>query len=105
MRGASIFLIALLLPLAGGLIRGNDVPEGDAVRTADSSAVAHGRVVPMKGAFLASLHERDSVLIADQLRYGFELRMVEEGTEFVLPQWQNNPNGGVMAVSSWTEAA
>ncbi len=56
----------------------------------------------MKGAFLASLHERDSVLIADQLRYGFELRMVEEGTEFVLPQWQNNPNGGVMAVSSWT---
>lgn len=102
MRGVSIFLIALLLPLAGGQIRGNDVTVGDTVRTADSSVVAHGRVVPMKGAFLASLHERDSVLIADQLRYGFELRMVEEGTEFVLPQWQNNPNGGVMAVSSWT---
>lgn len=69
MRGASIFLIALLLPLAGGQIRGNDVTVGDTVRTADSSVVANGRVVPMKGAFLASLHERDSVLIADQLRY------------------------------------
>ena len=55
----------------------------------------------MGPSFIEQLQERDSVLIADQLCYGFELKGVEEGTQFALPQWQNDEKGGVMVVSSW----
>ena len=55
----------------------------------------------MKGAFLQQLQERDSVLIADQLLYGFELKQVEEGTLFALPEWKNDGIGGVQALGSW----
>ena len=58
--------------------------------------------IQMEGAFLQPLQERDSVLIADQLLYGFELRQVEEGTVFALPEWKNDERGGVMAISPWT---
>ncbi|MBR5199960.1 MAG: hypothetical protein IKW20_09100 [Bacteroidales bacterium] len=67
----------------------------------DSLTFKKGKVVPMDGAFIQQLQERDSVLIADQLCYGFELKGVEEGTQFALPQWQNDEKGGVMVVSSW----
>jgi hypothetical protein len=60
-----------------------------------------GQVVQMTGSFLEQLQERDSVLIADQLLYGFELKQVEEGTRFALPEWKNDERGGVMAVSPW----
>lgn len=63
--------------------------------------VAMHAQVPMEGAFLQPLQERDSVLIADQLLYGFELKQVEEGTRFALPQWQNDEKGGVQAISPW----
>lgn len=63
--------------------------------------VAMRAQVPMEGVFLQPLQERDSVLIADQLLYGFELKQVEEGTRFALPQWQNDEGGGVQAISPW----
>lgn len=58
--------------------------------------------IQMEGAFLQPLQERDSVLIADHLLYGFELRQVEEGTVFALPEWKNDERRGVMAISPWT---
>ncbi len=61
-----------------------------------------GRSIPMDGAFLRPLQERDSVLIADQLLYGFELKQVEEGTRFALPEWKNDEKGGVQAISPWS---
>lgn len=67
----------------------------------DTLAVPKGKLVPMTGAFLQPLQERDSVLIADQLLYGFELKQVEEGTLFALPEWKNDGNGGVRVVSPW----
>lgn len=70
-------------------------------RETDGAAVPEGKVVPMGEAFLRQLQQRDSVLIADQLAYGFELKQVEEGTLIALPQWQNDERGGVQAVEDW----
>ena len=67
----------------------------------DSLPVPGGKVVPMGEAFLQPLQERDSVLIADQLLYGFELKQVEEGTVIALPEWKNDEKGGVQVVSPW----
>ena len=33
--------------------------------------------------------------------YGVELRLVEEGTDFAFPTWQNDPRGGITALSPW----
>ena len=41
-----------------------------------------GTVTGLEGSFLLPLQERDSVLIADQLRYGFRLEDVKEGVTF-----------------------
>ena len=49
-------------------------------------ASAQGKLVQMGPSFIQPLQERDSVLIADQLFYGFELKQVEEGTRIILPQ-------------------
>lgn len=102
MRNALIHIL-LLLPLAAIHAYGEDaVPAGGpAVQPADSIQIPQGKVIPMNGAFLQPLQERDSVLIADQLLYGFELKQVEEGTQFAFPQWQNNEKGGVQALSPW----
>ena len=72
-------------------------------QTSDSLAVSvpGGRSIRMEGVFLQPLQERDSVLIADQLLYGFELKEVEEGTQFAFPQWKNDEKGGVQVVGPW----
>lgn len=72
-----------------------------AAQESDTLTFKNGKLIPMNGAFLQQLQERDSVLIADQLCYGFELKGVEDGTQIALPEWQNDENGGVMVVSSW----
>lgn len=54
------------------------------------------------GSFLTPLQQRDSVLIADQLRYGFRIAGVEEGTRLNLPQWQETGFcDGVELLSEW----
>lgn len=68
---------------------------------ADTVAAPQGTIVPMKGAFLAPREQRDSILIGDQLVYGVELRLVEDGTQFAFPEWQNDPKGGVTAITPW----
>ena len=60
-----------------------------------------GEIVYQKGAFLKQLQERDSVLIADQVLYGFDLKGVEEGTMFAFPQVQDTLMEGVDIVGSW----
>lgn len=98
MRKAVIYLILFLFPFAG--IAGENA--GDAsVAPGDSLASAGGSVLAAKGAFLVPLQERDSVLIADQLSYGFELSGVKEGTLFELPEWENSKEGGVKVISPW----
>ena len=97
MRKALLY-IAFLLSAATAWAQ---LPDSVAVEAADTAAVPQGKIVPMKGAFLLQSEPRDSVLIGDQLLYGVEMRLVEEGTQFALPEWQNDPKGGVMAVSPW----
>ncbi len=60
-----------------------------------------GKMIPVKGAFLEQLQERDSVLIADQLLYGFELKGVTEGTMFGLPDLPEIQNDTLMILDSW----
>lgn len=95
MRKAFIYLTLLLGSLS------LSAQEADTLAVSDSVRVPAGRSIQMSGSFLQPLQERDSVLIADQLLYGFELKQVEEGTLFALPEWKNDEKGGVMAISPW----
>lgn len=67
----------------------------------DTVADLSGKVIPMKGAFLRQLQERDSVLVADQLLYGFELKQVSEGTGLVLPEIPQEQDYRLMYLSPW----
>ena len=94
MRKASVFIILLICSVV--------LQAQEGMQLADTAAAAPlGKVVPVKGAFLAPMEQRDSILIGDQLMYGVELRLVEEGTGFAFPEWQNDPNGGVTALTPW----
>ena len=68
-----------------------------AVHAQDSTTV-----MPAGEAFLEQLQPRDSVLVADQLEYGFELQGVEEGTGFMFPDYSKGFCPGVEIVSPWT---
>ncbi len=52
-------------------------------------------------AFLRQLQKRDSVLIADQLRYGFRLDGLQEGSGLRLPEWKEDDADSLMVVRSW----
>ncbi len=60
-----------------------------------------GKVVQMGESFIQPLQERDSILIADQLFYGFELKQVEEGTQFAFPQVKDTLMTNIRIVSPW----
>lgn len=66
--------------------------------------VSAQKVIEMKGSFLTPLQKRDSILIADQLKYGFKLDGVKEGTRFLLPDYSRNfmDSLEVEVVSPWT---
>lgn len=52
-------------------------------------------------AFLEQLQKRDSILIADQLEYGFTLEGVEDGTALALPDWSELSNDTLTLVRNW----
>lgn len=98
MRKALIYIVLLLCGL-NSFAQVDTLAEASA--PADTLVVPRGGIIAMKGAFLAPRTQRDSILIGDQLMYGVELRLVEEGTAFAFPEWKNDPRGGIMAVSPW----
>ena len=67
-------------------------------------AAGQGRLPAIDGAFLEKLQERDSVLIGDELRYGFHLQGVPVGTGLLLPDYSKGfaPGDSVEIVHSWT---
>ena len=69
--------------------------------TVSLSASAQGKIVQMGESFLQPLQERDSVLIADQLFYGFDLKQVEEGTQFAFPQIKDTLMTNIRVVRQW----
>lgn len=58
-------------------------------------------IIPGKGAFLEQLQKRDSILIADQLSYGFELDDIKEGTVVQLPDLSEVLNDTLVLVDNW----
>ena len=58
-------------------------------------------VVPAGKAFLRPLQQRDSVLIADQFRYGFRLDGVQDVTALSLPDFSKFSNDTLTLVSNW----
>lgn len=66
-----------------------------------SAAAQEGSVVPSEGAFLRNVQERDSVLIGDQLDYGFLLKGVPEGQAFLLPELKDTLMTNVEIVREW----
>ena len=57
--------------------------------------------IPSGKAFLEQLQKRDSILIADQLEYGFTLEGVEDGTMLALPDWSKLSNDTLTIVRDW----
>lgn len=51
--------------------------------------------------FLRPLQERDSVLIADQLLYGFELDGVTEGTKLIPTEIEDSLDQNILSLSPW----
>ena len=52
-------------------------------------------------AFLQPLQPRDSVLVADQLRYGVELQDIEEGTPLGLPKFDLDKDAPLEILGEW----
>jgi len=80
MRKALIYVLVMILPVM---------------------ASAQGKVVRMGESFIQPLQDRDSILIADQLFYGFDLKQVEEGTQFAFPQVTDTLMTNIRIVGSW----
>lgn len=55
----------------------------------------------LEGAFVEQLQARDSILVADQLVYGFELDDVSDGTGFFLPALADTLMRDVNVVRGW----
>ena len=66
-------------------------------------AFGQGRLVQSEDSFLVQLQERDSVLIGDQLCYGFHLKDVPAGTSLMLPDFSKGftPGDSVEIVRPW----
>ena len=58
-------------------------------------------MVPAGQAYLKQLQPRDSILIADQLEYGFQLDSLAEDTPIALPDFANASNDTLTLVRSW----
>lgn len=71
------------------------------VAVVSASGAPSGGIVQMKGAFVTPLQERDSILIADQLFYGFDLTGVEEGTKIAFPQTGDTLMTNMEVVAPW----
>ena len=58
-------------------------------------------MVPAGQAYLKPLQPRDSILIADQIEYGFQLDSVPEGTAIQLPDYQWRSSDSLLLLRNW----
>ena len=101
MRNALIYMM-LLFSLQAVSAQTTDVMSAsDTLAQTDSASLPKGKVIPMQGAFLQQLQERDSILVADQLLYGFDLKQVREGTQLVFPELPKEQDYRMMYLSPW----
>ena len=62
---------------------------------------AQGKIVQAGPSLIEQVQQRDSILIADHLFYGFELSQVEEGTQFAFPQIRDTLMTNMRIVNQW----
>ena len=84
MRKAFMYIMLIVVAAALSSCEGKDTEHAAGVR-----------------AFLQQLQERDSVLIADQLLYGFELDGVEEGTRLVPDEIADSLDKSILCLTPW----
>ena len=84
MRKAFIYLALVLVTAVVPSCGGRDVENTSPVRS-----------------FLQPLQERDSVLIADQLLYGFEIDGVTEGTRLIPTEIADSLDQNILSLSPW----
>lgn len=60
-----------------------------------------GSVVEKKGMFLRQVTPRDSILIADHLRWGIALESVPEGTGFMFPDFSKGHGDTLVVMGGW----
>lgn len=58
-------------------------------------------IIPKGPAYMKQLQPRDSILIADQIEYGFELDSLAEGTLLALPDFSKFSNDTLTVVENW----
>lgn len=58
-------------------------------------------IIPSGKAFLEPVEKRDSILIADQVEYGFRLDALEKGTVLALPDYSKASNDTLTLVRGW----
>ena len=58
-------------------------------------------VIPKGPALLNQLQQRDSILVADQVEYGFEMKGVKAGTVFGLPDYSKTGSEDLVLVKNW----
>jgi hypothetical protein len=95
MRKAFIYLVLMLCSVAVC------AQEADTAAVHSADTIPAGKVIPVRGAFLQQLQERDSVLVADQLLYGFKLDGVLEGTALLLPELPEKQDYRLMYLTPW----
>lgn len=64
-------------------------------------AIILAAVINPGNAFLEPLQPRDSILVGDQLRYGFQLTDVAEGTPLLLPEFQPEKDAPLEILTEW----
>lgn len=91
MRKAFAYIISFLVSVS--LYAQADAPV--------SGQLLPGKIIQMENSILEPLQVRDSILIADQVFYGFSLNDVEEGTQFAFPVVKDTLMTGIEIVEPW----
>lgn len=58
-------------------------------------------IIPFGQAYMKQLQPRDSILVADQIEYGFRLDSLREGTGIALPDFSKASNDTLTVVRGW----
>ena len=69
-------------------------------QVADTIGIPRDRWIHQEGEFLRQLQPRDSILIGDQLEYGFRLEGVEDGTVLGFPKLSD---GNLELIGDWVQ--
>ncbi len=76
-------------------------PDVSAAVSSDAPQFRGGHLLRGGAPFLEQLQKRDSILIADQLLYGVDLKKVEDGVQYAFPPLNDSTVRGLMFLRPW----